>query len=256
MTKLAPSPGSARFLYRSVSQELRNRIVSGRYAPNTRIPSVSELAKEFGVSTITIRRSLRDLSLEGLLVGRQGLGVFVAYKRHIVRSLTPTRLAPLEEDIRRAGFEPGIRDIDIVLVSNDDDPALRSLVRPHATAYRLDRVLLASGEPVGLDTMWLPRRLGDLLKPRLRGHFVISQLEEHGILVDHIDYKFEAATASEEQASHLQVVPGSPLLVSRLTPFGPDGAPLLATRTITRADRLSYEFSGRPKGRRPKAGVR
>src|SRR5262245_46284000 len=63
------------FLYRVVSQTLRERIASGLYQHGSRIPGVEELAKEFGVSTITVRRSIRDLTLEGLIVGRRGLGL-------------------------------------------------------------------------------------------------------------------------------------------------------------------------------------
>lgn len=243
-------PGSGRFLYRSVSRALRERIDNGSYEPDARIPSVDELAAEFGVSTITVRRAIRDLSLEGLLVGRQGLGVFVASKRRIVRSLRPDRIPPVEDEMRKAGIEPGIQDISATLVSADSEPASRAFGRRGGAVYKLERILLGNGEPVGLDTLWLPRRIGELLGPRLHGHFIISQLESHGIVIDHIDYEFEAATATEEQASLLDVVTGFPLLVIQFKPMGPTGAPLLIGRTTTRADRFIYKFYGRSGGQR------
>ncbi len=253
MTSKRP-PDSARFLYRTVSQTLRSRIANGTYEPGARLPSVDELATAFGVSSITIRRAVRDLSLEGLLLGRQGLGVFVATKRRIVRSLTADRIAPIEEDIRRAGLEPGIRELDLIQASADSDTLLRVFPSSVRGFYRLERILLADGEPVGLDTVWLPRKLGDDLKPELKGHFIVPLLVEHGIALDHIDYRFEAATATEAQASHLDVVTGFPLLVIRFTPIGADGYPVMAGRTTTRADRFTYEFCGHPKGHaaRPK----
>ena len=76
----------SRFPYQTVTDELRSRIVDRNYPPGLRLPSVEELASEFGVSTITIRRAIRDLSLEGLVTGRQGLGNFIVDKQRIVRA--------------------------------------------------------------------------------------------------------------------------------------------------------------------------
>ena len=77
----------SRYLYERVKSELRRRIAHGDYGPGHRVPSESELVEAFGVSTITVRRAIRELIAEGLLIGRQGLGVFVADNRRIVRDL-------------------------------------------------------------------------------------------------------------------------------------------------------------------------
>jgi len=244
--KPLPFSQTGRFLYRSVSQVLRERIAAGIYEPGARVPGVADLAREFGVSTITVRRAVRDLSLEGLLIGRQGLGLFVASERRIVRRLTADRVAPIEDDMRQAGFAPGLQDINLGLVPAEGEAVDRLSTKPGVLVYRLDRILLADGEPVGLDMLWLPRRLGDSLKPKLRGHFVMPLLEAHGVAIDHVDYQFEAATAAESEAALLNVTTGFPLLVIRFTPIGPNGSPILAGRTTTRADRFTYEFCGRP----------
>jgi GntR family transcriptional regulator len=248
-----PFPHSGQFLYRSVSQILRERIAAGIYEPGARVPGVADLAGEFGVSTITIRRAVRDLALEGLLIGRQGLGLFVASERRIVRTLTADRIAPIEDDMRRAGFAPGLQDINLGLVAADGEASERLFVKPGVLVYRLERILLADGEPVGLDMLWLPRRLGDRLQPELHGHFVMPLLETHGIAIDHIDYQFEATTAAEGEAEPLNVMTGFPLLVIRFTPIGPNGSPILAGRTTTRADRFTYEFCSRPGAHRRNA---
>jgi GntR family transcriptional regulator len=244
---------SGRFLYRSVSQALRDRISAGTYQPGARIPGVDELAREFGVSSITVRRAVRDLSLEGLLIGRQGLGLFVATKRRIIRFLTSDQIASIDEDMRRAGLEPGVQDIDLSLVPANEEISTRLLTRPGTLVYRLERILLADGKPVGLDSLWLPRRLGNLLEPEIPGHFIMPLLDTHDIPIDHTDYRFEAATATESEAIMLNVTTGFPLLVIRFTPIGSNGSPILAGRTTTRADRFAYEFCGRPEAHRGSA---
>jgi len=246
---------NALFLYRVVSQTLRERIARGLYPPGSRMPGGEDLAKEFGVSTITVRRAIRDLSLEGLVIGRRGLGLFVATNRRVVRMLTPDRVEPIDNEIRKAGFEPTIQELNFGLIDRAKEASLQHLASLGAVVFRVERVLLADGEPVGIDNLWLPRRLGEMIKADLKGRFVMPMLERFGQQVDHIDYRFEAATATGGQAALLKVTTGFPLLVIHFTPISPAGFPILAGRTTTRADRITYEFCGKPSAHR-KAGTR
>jgi DNA-binding LacI/PurR family transcriptional regulator len=61
-----------------VYERLRGQILSGRWPPQSRIPTENELASEHGVSLITLRHAQRLLVEEGLLIKQQGRGTFVA----------------------------------------------------------------------------------------------------------------------------------------------------------------------------------
>ena len=60
-----------------VNEILRQRIHDATYQPGARLPSESELAEEFGVSRATVRTVLAKLSVEGLILRRQGDGTYV-----------------------------------------------------------------------------------------------------------------------------------------------------------------------------------
>jgi GntR family transcriptional regulator len=64
--------------YRQIVDQVAQFIRSGRLPPNTRLPSVRELASHLLVSLITVRRSYADLEAAKLIVRRQGYGTFVA----------------------------------------------------------------------------------------------------------------------------------------------------------------------------------
>ena len=49
--------------------------------------------REFGVSVITVRRALRDLEMEGLIIGHQGLGG--AQQRQLILDASHELLATL-----------------------------------------------------------------------------------------------------------------------------------------------------------------
>ncbi|SUB83460.1 HTH-type transcriptional repressor yvoA [Pragia fontium] len=65
-------------LYAQVKQTISEKIYTGCWRPNDRIPSEAELVQQFGFSRMTVNRALRELTSEGLLVRLQGVGTFVA----------------------------------------------------------------------------------------------------------------------------------------------------------------------------------
>jgi DNA-binding GntR family transcriptional regulator len=71
------SPDDSRPPYLQIAADLRDAIQRGELAPGARLPSTSELALQYGVARGTVRAALRPLHEEGLLVARQGSGVFV-----------------------------------------------------------------------------------------------------------------------------------------------------------------------------------
>lgn len=68
-------------LYAGVKQLVLDRIHSGEWPPNFRVPSENELVAELGVSKMTANRALRELANEGELVRIRGLGSFVAERK-------------------------------------------------------------------------------------------------------------------------------------------------------------------------------
>jgi len=64
--------------YQQVKQHILGRINSGEWPPATKIDSEAELVAATGLSRMTINRALRELTVEGRLIRRQGRGTFVA----------------------------------------------------------------------------------------------------------------------------------------------------------------------------------
>lgn len=69
-----PARGKQLFL----AQRLRGEIQRGVYAPGERLRTQGELAKRYGVSAVTIQRTLDVLAREGFVRARGRLGTFVA----------------------------------------------------------------------------------------------------------------------------------------------------------------------------------
>ncbi|MER7271765.1 GntR family transcriptional regulator [Micromonospora carbonacea] len=65
-------------LWRQIRDDLRAKIKAGIYPPGSKLPSARLLAEEYDTSHMTIRRALDSMIERDELVGRTGIGVFVA----------------------------------------------------------------------------------------------------------------------------------------------------------------------------------
>lgn len=234
------------FLYYNVAAELRRRIVDGVYPPGRAIPSEAMLVKAFGVSAITVRRALRELMFEGVLYGRQGLGVFVADTRRIARVLSGPFARSLGDEIRRAGLTPGIREIAYTRLIADEELAARLGVRRGTEIVRHEKLVLADQAPISIDTVHMPKRLAESLREKLREEFVFPLLTASGIRVARTDFRFESVPATERDAVLLGLTPRFPLIVARYVLIDGRGKPLLDGYTVSRSDRVVFDLSAWP----------
>lgn len=64
-------------LYQQIGSYLRNAILSGKLAENTRLPAYRQLADDLGVNRTTIENAYSMLEAEGLVFSRMGSGTYV-----------------------------------------------------------------------------------------------------------------------------------------------------------------------------------
>lgn len=65
-------------LYHQIADSIRNDILTGRYKPGDRLPSVRQLCENWNCTPGTVQRAYNVLAREGLLVSRAGRGTQVA----------------------------------------------------------------------------------------------------------------------------------------------------------------------------------
>lgn len=75
--RLLSGPGHPA-LHEQIKNNLKHNISAGFYPPNSRLPSVRELAEYLKVAPNTVARVYQELQNEGLIVSKSALGTFVS----------------------------------------------------------------------------------------------------------------------------------------------------------------------------------
>jgi DNA-binding GntR family transcriptional regulator len=64
-------------IWAQVAADIRADISAGQLAPGAKLPGEIELAAQYGVARLTVRRAIRELVDEGRLVILRGRGTYV-----------------------------------------------------------------------------------------------------------------------------------------------------------------------------------
>ena len=89
-------------LYQQLQRALRDAIADKRLAPDEALPPERDLAEEFRISRITVRKALDGLVNDGLLTRRQGAGTFVTAR--VEKNFS--KLSSFSEDMISRGRTP------------------------------------------------------------------------------------------------------------------------------------------------------
>lgn len=75
--------------FQQVRSIIRAAILSGEYEPMAQLPSIPDLSRHFGLARATVQKAVDLLKSEGLVVGRQGRGLFVRQRTERPVGLRP-----------------------------------------------------------------------------------------------------------------------------------------------------------------------
>src|SRR5690348_1740241 len=143
--------------------EARARVLDliGQLAVGEAIPSERQLSSDLGVSRLTVRAALDDLVRDGLLVRRHGSGTFVSEPK-IAQELTMTSFT---EDMRRRGMEPASRILELRVAPANVHLGRILHVSPAEPIVIVERLRLADGETMAIETLHVRESLVPGLVP-------------------------------------------------------------------------------------------
>ena len=134
-------------LYQQLQRALRDAIDRRILGADDALPPERDLAGEFGVSRITVRKAIDGLVSEGLLMRRQGSGTFV--RGRVEKNFS--MLTSFSEDMRARGRTPRSEWLkrSVGTVTPEESLSLRS--SPGTPVFRFHRLRFADDAPMALE---------------------------------------------------------------------------------------------------------
>lgn len=234
LNKRSPIP-----LYHQLQAIIDARIASGEWAPGRQLPSERELCEEFKVSRITVRQALAALANEGRLARQQGIGTFVAPVR-IQQHLN--RLTGFTDEMAERGQQPGGRLLRLERVSASVAVAHSLHRNPGDPVVIVQRLRLAGGEPLALETAYLAaERCNGILGESLEDHSLYRLLvDKYGIVPTRAEQQIEAMACPAPEARLLGVRKGLPMLHMIRVTYDQEERPFEHTESYYRGDRYIF----------------
>ena len=224
-------------LYVQLMEELETSIRNGVYKPGDKIMTEAEMAKEYGVSLITVRKAVGSLMEKGLVVRKQGKGTFVTKPKY---SRNMKKLQSFTEMCEQMGVKPGAQVLENRLIMADKKVADRLGIEPGSNVVYISRLRLADGEPVQVEKSYFPLKYAFLLEEDLNNGSMFECLKEKaGAKVASSEKMIELCRATAEEAALMDVKKGDYLLFVKSTAYDENGEPMYAGIPLINGDRFS-----------------
>jgi GntR family transcriptional regulator len=241
MTAFSINKDSPIPLYYQIEEWLRGQIASGQLKVGDMLAPEIALSEQLGVSRLTLRQALNNLTNEGLLIRKRAKGTFVAPPRSKI-TFKRDHLMGVTDEVSREGLSVTSQVLEQALI-----PAAGTLLRELQLiqtdlVIRICRLRKIGAEPIVIETCCHPYQLfPELLQMDLTDQSIYAILHEtYDSRPQEALDSFVASVADKEEARLLEIEEGAPVMRYQRTGYNQHGIPMEFTRSVYRADR--YQF--------------
>lgn len=198
--------------YKAVAAALNHRITTKQYPPHTKLPDQVTLAKEFGVSRITIREACDELEQKDLIWKKSGSGTFVLNTAMLDHHDQPNSwFAGVTTTNPRAEVSTQLLNFSVSMPS----PKLQAKLKISADApiYIIDRLRKLKGIPHSLEHNIIPVSLAPGLTPAICEQSLYDFFRDTlKVQLSGAQRHITAVLANAQDILYLHVATGDPIL--------------------------------------------
>lgn len=226
-------------LYRQLADIIKEKVYSGEFSKDQRIPTETELMEAFSVSRITVRSAIDQLVEQGILVKIPGKGTFITEKK-MERHLGAGRIWSFSESVRAHGDVPGAKLLGRELVMADREDAAFFRVEEGTRLICIRRLRTINGIPSLIETNHFTMHYSGLLSEDMEGS-LYNILETKYQVVPRTGVRsFEIARATADEAAILGDPVGVPMLISCDLCYDEHEQPIHNCRQVIRGEKFKY----------------
>lgn len=237
--------------YVRVAEELREQIRSGQLAQGARLPTEAELTEQHQSARSVIRQALAMLAAEGLIESAGTRGHFVrGDRRYRYRPQQEWRPQPRYPEADRWMEDTKDRNptqvISVEIASPPADVRERLQLRNGELVAIRRRVRALDGQPWNTNDSYYPLDLvqnSEIMNPTDVPRGTNQVLTDLGYEQVRCIDEIEIRPCTPEEADRLDLAPGTPVALLRVTGYTEDNRPVRCTLNVLPGTRhvLTYE---------------
>lgn len=198
--------------YLRVKQHVLSQIQAGVWREGDAIPAEEALAREFGVSRMTVNRAIRELSDEQIVERVQGSGTYVAQQKY---QATLVAIRNIADEITARGHAHRSELHKLERAKAGEALARRFGLKADHPLFHSVVVHFENGEPIQVEDRWVnPRVAPDYMAQDFNSQTPNAYLMRVAPLQG-VHFVIEASAPPPEVAEMLHMAPGDPCLVLR-----------------------------------------
>jgi GntR family transcriptional regulator len=233
---LAPPYAYSIPLYIQIAEGLIAQIESGDLCPGEQLPPERELSEKLGVTRMTLRRALRVLEVQGLIIRKHGIGTYIAEPKIDRKMEIVFRFG---SDMQQRGFTPQAKIISFDQIMAESSVAKDLIIPISAQIYSILRLRSINHEPVMLESYLIPvQRFPGLDRYDLENHSIYQVLED--IPIARARQSFEPVVATEFEAELLNIAIGDALMMEKRISYDAQNLPIEFGKDRYRGDRFRF----------------
>ncbi len=238
-------------LYLEVIDLFMERITQGKYPPGSRLPSEEELAREFGVSRVTLREALRVLAEDGVINRLHGNGTFIRDQKTMPVQDLSTILS-ISTMFKRAGLAHQIVKAEHRKIPSNQRIAEKLQMTPGEEVWEIERLRATGGKPVMYSFDYFP---ADLVpsdgEEKLKDYLFASYyflFEVCGQKIDQGRCNLKPILADEKLQAIMKLPRNTPIMYIETIDVNPEQKPISYAREYYRADFFDFQVHRRREG--------
>lgn len=227
--------------YHRVYLVLREQLADGKFAGG--VPGELELAKQFQVARVTLRRALAQLASEGLISREAGRGTRPVDSNLKTTGHQRAHLTGLLENLVSMGLTTSVKVLEVRGISASEPVASALQIKPGDEVQKAVRVRSTLEGALSHITTYVPQALAQAFGRReLAKKPILVLLEESGVKVGRAHQTISARLADASVAGHLDVSVGTALLAVQRLIYDEADKPIQWLHGLYRPDRYEYQM--------------
>ena len=187
---------------------------------NQMIPSERDLANQYNMSRMTVRKAIDYLVSQNKLYRINKVGTFTADERHYKKA---DAFDGFSNEVRKTGGTPSSKLIEYSLQGANKEIAAKLGIKEGDPIYKVIRLRRKNGVPIMVDEAYFPQAIITLNEDVVKDSIYEHINHTLGLKIMTAEQSYKATFAKKEYLKHLKIDANTPVIRVELQVYLEDG---------------------------------